>query len=249
MFLINQVIIFTVGASLASFAVLVGMRVPAQTSVIFPRSYCDHCSQTLAVEDLVPVLSYFINGGHSRCCRQPLSFLYFIFEFIGGSSALIIYYILVENYRPELAWQLLLTSFFGIIFTVSDLQTFTLPNSVMKFFLLFSFLYQLLFYGSDIGWTTLGSLGLFSVLLALYIMKPGSLGAGDVKLMVVFSLLYGLTETILIVFLASGLGILFFIFSLVIRRGKSLKKLPFGVFLFFSAGVILLLDSVFLSFF
>lgn len=249
MFLFNLIIIFALGASLASFAILVGMRVPAQVSILFPRSYCDHCLQALAVEDLLPVLSYFINGRHSRCCRKPLSSLHFILELAGGCLSLIIYYLLIESYGPQLALQLALTGFFGIVFTVSDLQTYTLPNSVMKIFLLLSFLYQLLFYWDYIGWIILGSLGIFSVLLALYIMKPGSLGAGDVKLIVTFSILYGLTQTVQIVFLASGLGIIFFILSLIIRQGDSLKKLPFGAFLFFAAGVILLVDSVFLSFF
>lgn len=249
MFLFNQILIFALGASLASFAILVGMRVPAQASILFPRSYCDHCSQALAVEDLIPILSYFINGRHSRCCRKPLSSLHFILELAGGCLSLIIYYLLIENYSPQLALQLLITGFFGTIFTVSDLQTYTLPNSVMKVFLLFSFLYQLFFYWNNIGWIILGSLGLFSVLLAIYIMKPGSLGAGDIKLIITFSILYGLSQTIQVIFLASGLGILFFVLSFLIRRGDSLKKLPFGAFLFFAAGVILLVDSVFLSFF
>ena len=80
-------------------------------------------------------------------------------------------------------------------------------------------------------------------------MKPGSLGAGDIKLILTFSILYGLTHTVKIVFLASGAGILFFILSIIIRKGESFKKLPFGVFLFFAAGITLLVDSVFLPFF
>lgn len=249
MFLFNQILIFALGASLASFAILVGMRVPARISILSPRSYCDHCSQTLAVEDLIPILSYFVNGRRSRCCRKPLSSLHFILELTGGFLALIIYHLLIEDYNPHLALQLFLTGFFGIIFTVSDLQTYTLPNSVMKIFLLFSFSYQLLFDLQHIGWIILGSLGLFALLSALYIMKPGSLGAGDIKLILTFSILYGLTHTVKIVFLASGAGILFFILSIIIRKGESFKKLPFGVFLFFAAGITLLVDSVFLPFF
>lgn len=249
MLFFNQILIFALGASLASFAVLVGMRVPAKVSIISPRSYCDHCSRTLAVEDLIPLLSYFVNGRRSRCCRKPLSSLHFILEFAGGFLALIIYHLLIEDYNPQLALQLILTGFFGIIFTVSDLQTYTLPNSIMKIFLLLSFSGRLLFDPQHLGWIILGSLGLFSLLSALSIMKPGSLGGGDIKLILTFSILYGLIPTVKIIFLASGAGILFFILAVIIRRGRLLKKLPFGVFLFGAAGITLLVDSVFFTFF
>ncbi len=36
------------------------------------RSYCDSCGKTLQARDLIPILSWAMNGGKSRCCGEPL---------------------------------------------------------------------------------------------------------------------------------------------------------------------------------
>ena len=36
------------------------------------RSVCDHCGEPLAVRDLLPLLSWLLCGGRSRCCGKPL---------------------------------------------------------------------------------------------------------------------------------------------------------------------------------
>ncbi|SMX25190.1 prepilin peptidase [Boseongicola aestuarii] len=41
-------------------------------SVTDGRSFCDNCGKTLAARDLIPILSWIIAGGKSRCCTTPL---------------------------------------------------------------------------------------------------------------------------------------------------------------------------------
>ena len=48
-------------------------RAAVGKSVADGRSYCDHCGQTLAARDLVPILSWIWNRGKSRCCGKPIS--------------------------------------------------------------------------------------------------------------------------------------------------------------------------------
>lgn len=48
-------------------------RTRSGVSVADGRSFCDNCGQTLAARDLVPVLSWIMAGGKSRCCRQSIS--------------------------------------------------------------------------------------------------------------------------------------------------------------------------------
>ncbi len=48
------------------------------------RSHCDHCHKTLAWYDMIPVFSFLLYGGKSRCCRTPLSYQYPIVEALVG---------------------------------------------------------------------------------------------------------------------------------------------------------------------
>ncbi len=47
-------------------------RAAVGKSVIEGRSYCDSCGKTLAARDLIPILSWLLAGGKSRCCQTPL---------------------------------------------------------------------------------------------------------------------------------------------------------------------------------
>lgn len=48
-------------------------RARAGISVADGRSFCDNCGKTLAARDLIPVISWLLAGGKSRCCHQPIS--------------------------------------------------------------------------------------------------------------------------------------------------------------------------------
>ena len=83
---------FTVGSCIASFLGLVIDRFP-ESSIIRPRSHCDHCQQTLRPLDLIPILSQvlfrFLIGMLSLkpglasffCCAIRAFFLFLIFSF------------------------------------------------------------------------------------------------------------------------------------------------------------------------
>lgn len=47
-------------------------RAATGKSVVDGRSFCDGCGKTLAARDLIPILSWIIAGGKSRCCATPL---------------------------------------------------------------------------------------------------------------------------------------------------------------------------------
>lgn len=47
-------------------------RAASGKSVADGRSFCDGCDKTLAARDLIPILSWVLAGGKSRCCATPL---------------------------------------------------------------------------------------------------------------------------------------------------------------------------------
>src|SRR6201999_1355106 len=53
----------------------------------FPGSHCPHCGAPIKPRDNVPVLSYLVLAGRSRCCKTPISPRYPLVELIGGLVA------------------------------------------------------------------------------------------------------------------------------------------------------------------
>lgn len=74
------------GASLASFGQCVVTRTKQGRSWITGRSTCDFCGHQLSWYENLPIVSYVIQGGKSRCCGQRLSASYLFIEL--GSAVL-----------------------------------------------------------------------------------------------------------------------------------------------------------------
>lgn len=78
------------GLAWGSFLNVVIHRVPRGMSVVKPASHCPSCGKPIAAYDNVPVLSYLLLRGRSRCCRARISPRYVLVEAMGGALALAI---------------------------------------------------------------------------------------------------------------------------------------------------------------
>ena len=59
---------FALGASIFSFLGVVIWRLPRGESVVKGRSHCPACGRTLSAAELVPCLSFLVQGGRCRGC-------------------------------------------------------------------------------------------------------------------------------------------------------------------------------------
>jgi leader peptidase (prepilin peptidase)/N-methyltransferase len=75
------------GLLFGSFLNVVIHRLPRGESIAFPGSHCPHCGQPIKPRDNVPVLSYVLLVGRSRCCKVAISPRYPLVEAIGGLVA------------------------------------------------------------------------------------------------------------------------------------------------------------------
>ncbi|MDO4714562.1 MAG: prepilin peptidase [bacterium] len=50
------------------------------SSILRGRSACPHCKHRLSAWDLVPLLSFLLQGGKCRYCHKPIARLYPILE-------------------------------------------------------------------------------------------------------------------------------------------------------------------------
>ena len=73
-FMLSAAIVLAVASPMTgSFLKCWADRARTGVSVADGRSFCDNCGKTLAARDLVPILSWLLAGGKSRCCKQPIS--------------------------------------------------------------------------------------------------------------------------------------------------------------------------------
>jgi leader peptidase (prepilin peptidase)/N-methyltransferase len=75
------------GASIGSFLNVVVARLPANESVVSPRSRCPACRTPIAWYDNLPLLSWLLLRARCRACGAPISARYPLVELIGAVAA------------------------------------------------------------------------------------------------------------------------------------------------------------------
>lgn len=75
---------FILGLIVGSFLNVVGLRLMAEESIVHPPSTCPECKTPIKAYDNVPVISWILLGGQSRCCRKPISIQYPLVELATG---------------------------------------------------------------------------------------------------------------------------------------------------------------------
>jgi leader peptidase (prepilin peptidase)/N-methyltransferase len=81
----------TFGLLWGSFLNVVIYRVPLGLSVVSPGSACPGCKTPIKGYDNIPVLSFLILRGKSRCCKTPMSVRYPLVELLGGAASIIVF--------------------------------------------------------------------------------------------------------------------------------------------------------------
>ncbi len=220
--------LFIIGLFLGSFYNVVGLSVPMKQSFATRRSVCPSCGKTLSAIELIPVLSYLIQGGKCRGCKARISPLYPIIELLTG--ILFVLAFIVLGWQTELIVSWSLVSLF-IIITVSDLKYMLIPDKIL---LVFAgvLLIERIFIPLTLWWDSLlGAAIGFTLLLIIAIVSRGGMGGGDIKLFALIGFVVG-TKTMLLSFmLATFYGAFFGIIGLLFKLVKRGKPIPFGPFI------------------
>lgn len=220
--------LFIYGITLGSFYNVVGLRVPAGKSIVYPGSSCPTCGHRLRAWELIPVLSYFIQRGKCRGCRSRISPIYPSIEFLTG--VLFATAPLFVGWTGELIIALTLISLFMIIF-VSDLAYMIIPDKVLLVFAGI-FLIERFFIPLSPWWDSLlGAAIGFGLLLLIAIVSKGGMGGGDIKLFAVIGFVVGTKMLLLSFFLSTLLGGLLGLAGMTMGIVKKGKPIPFGPFI------------------
>ena len=75
-----------------SFVNVLIYRMPRGKNIAWPGSRCPTCGAPVRAYDNVPVLSFLILRGRTRCCKKPLSIRYPLVELLCGAWGLLVAY-------------------------------------------------------------------------------------------------------------------------------------------------------------
>lgn len=233
---------FIFGSILGSFIGLVHHRAfdPSQpSSIIVPRSFCEHCKKTLAWYELIPIFSFLILRGSCLNCKQPINKEYFYIELILALMGALIF--LAEVHLVEMA--IISTIVAALMLQIiSDFKYLRLLDSATIYILISALSLNSIFNtfqglsSSFIG-LVVGFLILFCINKIYYFFrKENGIGEGDIYLFSALLCLLGIKAAPMLMFLAAGITIL-----IGFLQDKLKSQMPFGVGLGIAGAFIILI--------
>ena len=269
MYIYFGVCVVVLGLVFGSFLNCTAMRLVRKEDFVRGRSHCPKCGHELSALELIPVVSYIIQGGKCRHCKSRISPRYIAAELVFAVLSLLLYLNLVLFGNIFEIADLLV--FFrnwvltGCLFVVAltDLENYEIYDGVLIFglitFLVFGIL-QLVFGITDLvslGWSLLAGLVTGAVMLGASLimdrlLKKNSLGGGDIKLYALLGLYLGFYGAYELVLLSCILGLLFVAIRKLVKPEAS-KEFPFGPAIALSGYILLFAEKYitgwYLSFF
>lgn len=236
-------------AIIGSFLNVCVYRIPRDLSVAKPvRSFCPSCNRTLSWFENIPILSWTLQLGRCRGCKQRIPFHYPLVEILSVINGVMTYQTFGLNLTSVIIFALvealIVISFidfeFKIIPDVISLPGITIGlvmGCIAEFYQPFAppltqgawdSLLGMLFGG--------GSLYLIAYLYYLYSKQEG-LGGGDIKLLGWTGAMLGVGSVLPTILIGSVLGSVIGVAVIIFMRGNRKTEIPFGPWL--SLGAIL----------
>lgn len=233
-------VFFVLGTILGSFYNVVGYRLPRGESIIYPPSHCPNCNHQLKPWELIPIVSFILQGGKCTSCHKKISLYYPIFEAVCGLLFMFAY--LSYGFTLDLIIPLTFISML-IIIMVSDYYYMIISDEVLVVFGIAIIIEQALIYGiSTVPMMLVNGLISFIIMFLLklfgdFLFKKESMGGGDIKLLLIFGLVLGWSNALFAIILGAFVGLPI---SMAILAMKKTHIIPFGPFLSVGALIILL---------
>ncbi len=241
---IINLIVFIFGASIGSFLNVLIDRLPKEEN-INGRSHCDYCGKKIVWFDLLPVLSFFILRGKTRCCKKKLSFQYPVIELITG---LIFVGVIKDGpyLGPSLIRSVLISGIVSclLVIFISDLKYHLISDYILLTLFILSVLLKFVIpakagiqiIGNDV---LSGLIVSFPIFLIYFLSKERAMGLGDVYLSSIMGFLLGWKEGFLALYIGFVTGAIFGVGLILLKKSKLKSKVAFGPFLVI--GVVIML--------
>lgn len=225
------IVFFVAGTVLGSFFNVVGLRLPKKITFTNDRSYCPNCNHQLRWFELVPIISYVIQLGKCRSCKEKISPIYPFVELLTGFLFAFSYYKI--GFDLELTLMIILVSMLMIIF-VTDITYMRIPNKILLFFLPFIIIMRIISPLDPWYNAIIGAIVGYVLIALIIIVSKGGMGAGDMKLLGVLGIVLGLGKVLLTFFIAALIGAVVGMTLRALRKLNKKQPIPFGPYLIVS---------------
>ena len=219
------------------------------------RSFCDGCGRQLKGYENIPVLSWVIQGGRTRCCHKKLPISYPIVELLTGILFLAFFWMKVfpnlDNgfileipgmdmvaLRMGLGLLMYLIIIVCLIFSAFfDLKHMILPDKSTIVFVVCGLFLLVLSAMDNSLWSPVWQ-NIITALIAsgflgsLYLITRGKgMGLGDVKFALFMGLFLGWQKTIIAFYVAFIVGAIVGVGLILGKKANRTSLIPFGPFL------------------
>ncbi len=245
------VIFFIYGICIGSFLNVVIYRVPLEKNIAKGRSYCPNCNKQLSAIELIPVVSWIIQGAKCKGCKNKISFIYPAIELITGILFLLAYLkygLSVETFIYIIFWSMLL------VIAIIDLKSkyiydMTLVVTIVPIVILS------LFTDTNIINQLISAVACFGVYFCIYKIAfryygQEAFGFGDVLLIGIVGYTVQLNLIYLTIFLPVYIALVFFVVALIYTKISNSKtkidrklEMPFGPAIALSAFILTYFNS------
>tara|TARA_Y100001968_G_scaffold321489_1_gene355967 strand:+ start:3993 stop:4808 length:816 start_codon:yes stop_codon:yes gene_type:complete len=234
------------GLSIGSFLNVCRYRIPKRKSLIKPSSSCQNCLREINWYHNIPVISWLFLKGSCYYCKAKIPISYLLVEFL---TAIIFvfninsYLTFSQNHLVNIIGFNILSGFL-ILIALTDLQTMTIPNSIIIFGSLSGLLFTLIsesllsinngliqFLNHCLA-SFLGFLILEVVvfIIALFFKKQ-AFGMGDSKFVFLLGTWLGFKGMLLSLNLAIYIGGFLTLLRLLLKKLKRGQKIAFAPYL------------------
>ena len=227
--------------SLGSFASSLVFRLSPNKSnninILFPRSFCPNCKNTLKILHLIPLVGYLVQKGRCQKCNKKISIFYLFSEILFLLTGMVIIFLYGKT---VISFYLFFILFLFYILFFLDLRFYYLPFAINIMLLLVglssNYFFNIFidestyllsipkglfgFYGLVFGYC---SLWLTNFIFKLFSKKDG-IGGGDFILFGAIGSIFGPISLPIILFIGSLFGCLMYIFL----KNASKKEIPLG---------------------
>ena len=240
--MIETVIIVLLSLAFGSFANNVISYFINSSKFDLVHSACFCGKKRLEWVELIPVLSYFLQKGKCTECKSKISFRYPLIEILTLTIALIVYFFVGVETNSILIFFILYTL---LIISVIDFYKLIIPNLLTIILLMLSIIYLVMNSYSILNRITFSILLSGILLVISYFFEKYKnkivIGAGDIKLIFVLSLLLNVIDSMLALWVSSLIGLLAVVLF-NIKDFSNLKtiKIPFGLYLSIGFAIVYL---------
>jgi len=259
------IFVFVIGASIGSFLNVVVARYNTGLT-LSGRSQCMFCGHTLSWYELVPIVSFVIQGGRCRSCKGKISWRYPTVEIITGIVFVLVFIRSVQTIYPISVHSFVLGINLFAASTLMAIAAYDMKHKIIPDFFVYTFIATAFLAMVATNLTTSDVVSLVDVAAGPLLFLPFAslwffsrgrwMGFGDAKLAWGIGWFLGLSNGIVAIVFAFWIGAVASLLLLGIGRvvglayaGKQFtmkSEVPFGPFLilgllvvwFFQIGVM-----------